>query len=292
MGKGRGEQGSCYSNFLWIVNVVVMLLGGAFVSFALIALFVPEYNVGAASLLPKSALWLAVVFGSCLWVLAAVGIWGASTHNESKCLITTYMLVVLLVLVIQLSAGVTVFQRYGEFKAGNSLIERTFVTEVAQHPNDWVKTENTLECCGWYTNDHDYGTLEPALVTTQKANNVELCKDHGPETDASPDGAVKAASFCASLDDTDAVENADDPARVACRASVMAKVEKYSMTLGITGFVMVVVEFLCLVASCCLACCVPKEQGGYSEFFTEIRTHPVSYYHDNYGQNRASGPRY
>ena len=68
-----------------------MWQAGSFVSFGLIAIFVPEYNVGTVSLLPQSILWLSVVFGAFLWFVAALGIWGASTHRDGKCMISCYM---------------------------------------------------------------------------------------------------------------------------------------------------------------------------------------------------------
>jgi len=296
-----GEKGSCYSTVLWLVNVVVMLLGGAFVSFALIALFVPEYNVGAASLLPQSALWLAVVFGGFLWLVAALGIWGASTHHEGKCLITTYMLVVFVSLFIQLGVGIQVFQKWNELKGGNSKVEQTFVAQLQKHPNDWVKTENTLQCCGWYPHDHfsqgdglAYLLANEDTAGLQIEYNKELSRQHGPRNNANPEGTGAEgddAKFC-----YDGVEDeaslalwTSNPERKACRETIMNTMKKYSMALGITGMVIVFIEIVCFFASCCLACCVPKEQGGYSEYFEKI--YPVSYYNDHYG-GKASGPRY
>ena len=278
------------TQILWLVNVIVMLLGGAFVSFALIALFVPEYNVGAASLLPQSALWLAVIFGSFLWLVAALGIWGASTHHEGKCLITTYMLVVFVSLFVQLGVGMQVFQKWNELKGGNSKVEQKFVEELQKHPNDWVKTENTLECCGWYPADHDWGDLDDKVKEVQAEYALELVRLKGPVTPANPEGTGAEgdeAKYCDKADATPA-ERLANPERKGCRESIMNTMKKYSMALGITGMVIVGIEVICFFASCCLACCVPKEEGGYSEYFEKI--YPVAYYNDHYGRNKAKGP--
>ena len=293
---------SFFPQVLWLVNVVVMLLGGAFVSFALIALFVPEYNVGAASLLPQSALWLAVIFGSFLWLVAALGIWGASTHHEGKCLITTYMLVVFVSLFIQLGVGIQVFQKWNELKAGNSAVEQKFVEELQKHPNDWVKTENTLQCCGWYPADHftegtglAYAEANPEAAKVQLEYNMQLSRQRGPQTGANPEGTGaegEDAKFCDSEAETDLSlgQWTANPERLACRDNIMATMQKYSMALGITGMVIVAIEVVCFFASCCLACCVPKEEGGYSEYFEKI--YPVAYYNDHYGgRKKAKGPR-
>ena len=185
-------------------------------------------------------------FGLFLWFVAAIGIWGASTHHEGKCLITTYMLVVFVSLFVQLGVGIQVFQKWSELKAGNSAVEQRFVEELQKHPNDWVKTENTLQCCGWYPHDHwsqdagkAYAEANPEAAAVQAEFNMELSRQHGPRTGANPEGTGPEgddAKFCDKEDvETEATVLAwtADSTRPACRASIIqlhSKGNVYSFT--------------------------------------------------------------
>ena len=213
--------------------------------------FVPEYQVGTVSLLPQSILWLSVVFGAFLWIVAALGIWGASTNRDGKCLITCYMCVIFVSLCVQIATGTICFIKYRELKSGNSPLERMFVEELTNHPNDWVATENTLGCCGWYPEGHVYA---PESKEEQLLFNEELMKPHGP----------------GSLSEEEAVPCVQGKI-YSCRATVMGKVQQYAMSMGIAGMTIVFVEFVCMFASCCLACCTPREDGGYSDDFDKYR---------------------
>ena len=113
----------------------------------------------------------------------------------------------------------------------------------------------------------------PEKMEEQLLFNEELMKPHGPRSEAEEEAVpcVQGKIY-------------------SCRATVMGKVQQYAMSLGIAGMTIVFVEFVCLFASCCLACCVPKEEGGYSEYFEKI--YPVAYYNDHYGgRKKAKGPR-
>ena len=212
---------------------------------------------GTVSLLPQSILWFSVIFGGFLWIVAALGIWGSSTHHEGKCLITCYMVIVFSSLIVQIATGIVCFIKYQELKTGNSSIERSFVEELTNHPNDWVATENTLQCCGWYKEGHVY---EPESRAKQFAFNQELSRPFGP----------------GGLSEEEAVPCAQGKI-YSCRATVMQTMQKYSKALGIAGMVVVLVECVCLFASCCLACCTPREDGGYSEYFDRLA--PVAFIH-------------
>ena len=124
---------------------------------------------------------------------------------------------------------------------------------------------------------------------------MQLSRQRGPQTGANPEGTGaegEDAKFCSDAATEDATSLAlwtADKKRLACRDNIMATMQKYSMALGITGMVIVAIEVVCFFASCCLACWVPKEEGGYSEYFEKI--YPVAYYNDHYGRKKAKGPR-
>ena len=160
-------------------------------------------------------------------------------------------------LCVQIGTGIISFMKYRDLKSGNSAIERSFVKELTNHPNDWVATENTLGCCGWYPEGHQF---QPATKEEQLLFNEELMKPHGPRSESEEEAVpcVQGKIY-------------------SCRATVMGKVQQYAMSLGIAGMTIVFVEFICLFASCCLACCTPKEDGGYSEHFDKIA--PVHFIH-------------
>ncbi|XP_022662606.1 CD63 antigen-like isoform X2 [Varroa destructor] len=160
-----------------------------------------------------------IVIGVAVFLLAFLGCCGAS--QESYCMLTMFSTLLFLLLCAEITVGVLAFVYRGKAKEITEQQLRASMRdyykrgEVNPAKQAWDFVQKQLECCG-VTSSTDWVNLE------QPASIPESC-------------------------------GANPSARPGCMEMLVQKVEKFSVYVGIAGFVIGAIELIGICFACCLA---------------------------------------
>lgn len=248
---------------LYWINALICTLGILVIGFASYALADPD-NIGSflTVSLPNAAFIGCLIFAVFLVFVSGLGLCGSKTDNKLG--LGLYIFITLCVLIAQVAGFILILNKYGilsdaklnQANAEVLQLETAFVKTCVDNPNDWVKVQNTLKCCGY---DANYGRDNIATLDTGKE-----CLG------AVAEGVIYLASAGMSPANQNAAFNTAYAANGGsgeyfCKQTMIASAENYALSVGVTAGVLALLQIIGLVAASRLACCISVKEGGYME---------------------------
>lgn len=166
------------------------------------------------------AVYLLIVVGGVIFVTGFLGCCGAM--RESKCLLNTFFIVVLILFIIELAGIILAFVNENKL----SEVAISSMTLYEDNPvikDGWDTLQSTMECCG-YNNGADW-----AAATLQAGK---------------PIGGLATCPGVAGL------------MVKGCKAAIQG----YFIIIGGIGIAVLFVEFLAMIFACCLSRSVGKDR--------------------------------
>jgi len=264
-------NGSTSRACLYWINALIITLGILVVGFASYALADPQnIETFLTVALPKATFIYSLIFALSLVFISGLGVCGSKT--DSKLGLGLYIFIVFAALIAQLAAFIVVLDKYKVIenakadKYGDEAVaklETTFVEKCQQNPNDWIKVQNAVKCCGY---DARFSSADPSINTGDQCNlGGSLAADVKAIIDVLPKDPPPARIKTATADINKAYVAAGGSGDYFCKDTLVGEAEKYSLPLGITAGVLAFLQLIGLVSASRLACCIRKADGGYME---------------------------
>ncbi|XP_045413824.1 CD82 antigen [Lemur catta] len=241
--------------FLFLFNLLFFILGAVILGFGVWILadrssFISVLQTSSSSLSMGGYIFIGV--GAVTMLMGFLGCIGAV--NEVRCLLGLYFAFLLLILIVQVTAGVLFYLNVGKLKQEMGSI----VTELIRNYNSshedslqeaWDYVQAQVKCCGWVSY---YNWTENAdLMSRTEVTYPCSCEDKGEEDDS----LFLRKGFCEATDNSTQSGNSPEDWPVykeGCMEKVQAWLqENLGIILGVCGGV-AVIELLGMLLSICL----------------------------------------
>lgn len=198
-----------------IVSVVVVASGVVYLSKLSPALT-------DATQLPKSSVVFLVVVAAVALVISFMGCWGAV--RESPCLLSSFALFILIILLAELVVAALVSKYSGEFEdlAADGMLQSLYQKREEGHYNAMDDIQKQLKCCG-VRGISDYNTTLPRSCCPD---------DNPPDTEE----CTKQHAFTQ-----------------PCLPAVRDELTPVWHTVAAAGIIVALIQLGAVVGSCCLA---------------------------------------
>ncbi|XP_038216045.1 CD63 antigen-like isoform X1 [Zerene cesonia] len=173
---------------LFFFNLVVAIFGIAVIGIGVAVLLnwapIKDELQGHLTVAP----WVFIIIGAIMFIIAFFGCCGAI--RESHCMVVTYAIFLLVVIIMQVVLGVLMFTfadslKEGLVKSVNTVFDKRATDPAANTVFDNIQTQ--LECCGKYS-AADYGLVLPNSCCSRLSAIGKALRDTCTIADANTTG--------------------------------------------------------------------------------------------------------
>jgi len=230
----------CVKYTLFVFNLLFLLAGLALIIVgAVVQVQTSKATFGGTA---SGAGIFIIVIGSVVFLVCFFGCAGAINNNY--CMVVTYGVLLLIILLAQIAAVITGFVMKDKFTA---TVKDEMLNELMSYrPHNvtaaiWNDTQKTLECCG--LNDFNSWKVNPALNVT---NSV-------------PDSCCKVYSENCGYEALDDPHPENQLHAVGCETKLVELLKKYLIAVGAVAAAVGILELLGVIFAFCLANCLRKD---------------------------------
>ncbi|XP_075044433.1 CD82 antigen isoform X2 [Mixophyes fleayi] len=233
--------------FLFLFNLLFFILGAVILGFGIWILvdktsFIAVLQNSSTSL--KTGSYILIAVGGVTMVMGFLGCVGAV--NEVRCLLGMYFTFLLLILILQIVAGVLIYFQRDPLKAEISSTIHKLIVEY--NPGDtpksaestWDYIQHTLKCCGW--TGYQNWTENP---------NVGNNTNYFPCSCVSNTNMTSPSGFCSI--------NATDLYQTGCETQVESWLQDNLVIILGVCIGVAVIELIGLILSMCLCRSIHNE---------------------------------